>query len=346
MIPSPRANPILLGHEDTERALRAAVEANRLPHALILSGEGGIGKATLAYRLVNFLFAPATRRAASLLGIDASGNSARRVAASSHGDLITIERREDDATGKLHKELVVEDIRRIAPFLRMTASEDGWRVAIIDDASAMNRAGQNALLKILEEPPPRSLLILIAERPGLLLPTIHSRCRMIHLASLSQQTLIDLLEKYSPDLSKTDRVAAARLAGGSIGKALQLIEEDGIAIYREVLRLLSTLPNCEWGDIHKFGEQLASPAAESSYRLFSEFLPAWLLRLVKAGAGMQQEPVLAEETRLWEKLTQSASLEHWVGACEKISHRLAATDHANLDRKLAVWSVFQTLAQV
>jgi DNA polymerase-3 subunit delta' len=346
MIPSPRHNSLLLGHEDIEQSLRAAFDSNHLPHALIFAGEAGIGKATLAFRLAKFLFAPTIDRNASLLGIKENGIAARRVAAASHGDLITVERREDDTTGKLHKELIVEDIRKIAPFLRMTASEDGWRIAIIDDASTMNRAGQNALLKILEEPPPRSLLILIAERPGLLLPTIHSRCRMIHLAGLSQATLIDLLEKYSPDLPKADRIAAARLANGSIGKALQLIEEEGIDLYRTVLRLLATLPNCEWGEIHKFGEQLAAPAAESSYRLFSEFLPAWLLRLVKAGVGLSQEPVLSEETSLWEKLGRSGSLEQWINACEKITSRLAATDHANLDRKLAVWSVFETLAQV
>ncbi len=345
MTASPRTNSTLLGHEKVERQIAEAVAAGHLPHGIILGGEWGIGKATLAFRLAKYLLSPEARLTGSL-EIEPGSATARRVGAQSHGDLIVVERETDASTGKQARDVSVEDIRKVAPFLRLTASEGGWRIAIIDDASFLNRAGQNALLKILEEPPPRSVLILVCDRPGLLLPTIHSRCRLIRLAPLVPATLETLLRSHAPELDAEQRPAIVALAEGSLGRALRLVENDGLPLYGELAGLLETLPDPDWPAVHAFADRLGSPAAEPSYRLFTEFLSGWLTRLVRTGAGERVTDILPGDTAQRQRLLGLSGLDRWIDACENIAQRLTATDSANLDRRLAVWSVFETLARL
>src|SRR5439155_17813225 len=183
--PAPRSNPELLGHEAAESALRRLFEAGRLPHALLLSGPRGIGKATLAFRLARFVLASGGGEGppgglfgdlgASGLAIAPDSGTFRRVASGGHADLLTVERAYDPRRRRLRGEIIVENAREIGTFLRLTPAEGGWRVVVVDGADEMNRAAANALLKILEEPPRRALLLLVAHSPGRLLPTIRSR---------------------------------------------------------------------------------------------------------------------------------------------------------------------------
>src|SRR6516162_10232296 len=200
--PAPRANPELIGHESAERELRRLVEADRLPHAILLSGPRGIGKATLAFRFARFLLANRDRstKMANLSGlaIDPESGVFRRVAAGGHADLLTIERAFDPRRRRLRSEIVVDDAREITSFFRLTAAEEGWRVVIIDGAEEMNRSAANALLKILEEPPRLALLLLTCHTPGRLLPTIRSRCRRFPLVPLARAVVMQLLRRYRP----------------------------------------------------------------------------------------------------------------------------------------------------
>src|SRR3974390_2920396 len=162
--PPPRATTALFGHAAAEAALLAAYRSGRVPHAFLIAGPKGIGKATLAYRLARFVLAhpdPAARAAqgASSLAVAADHPVARRIAAQAQPDLLVLERTLNDK-GVLRNQIAVEDIRRTVGFFGSTAGEGGWRVAIVDAVDELNRFGANALLKVLEEPPQRAMLLL------------------------------------------------------------------------------------------------------------------------------------------------------------------------------------------
>src|SRR5208282_2775114 len=245
LAPAPRANPDLVGHETAERELRRLVELGRLPHAILLCGPRGIGKATLAFRLARFLLAERdhpTGPAGQELATDPECGVFHRVAAGGHADLLTVERAYDPRRRRLRGEIVVEDAREITAFFRLTAAEGGWRIVVVDGAEEMNRNAANALLKILEEPPRRALLLLISHSPGRLLPTIRSRCRRLALPPLSEADVIALLRQHQPDLPADEAGGLARLASGSIGRALALQAQGGLAVYGGMVDLLAGLP--------------------------------------------------------------------------------------------------------
>jgi DNA polymerase-3 subunit delta' len=185
--PDPRANPILLGHTEAEATILDAMRAGRMHHAWLITGPEGVGKATLAYRFARRLLAG--RAAEDSLALDPANTVFRRVAAGSHADLKTIERVVNDKTKRMQAQIPVEKVREINGFMSLTPAEGGWRVVVVDGAEELNQASANALLKILEEPPPRAILLLVCAAPGRLLPTIRSRCRRLRLTPLADQPM-------------------------------------------------------------------------------------------------------------------------------------------------------------
>ncbi len=232
----PRANPLFLGHEAAIASLVHSAQSGRLHHGWMISGAPGIGKATLAFRFVRWLLAHA---ATADLSVDAANPVFRRVAAGTHPDLFTVERRVNEKTGKLQSEIVIETIRQACNFMRLTPAEGGWRAVIIDGAEDMNPNAANALLKILEEPPRQAILLLLTTAPSRLLPTLRSRCRALPLAPLPDETVARLLGEYAPELPAAERLRLAALAEGSIGNALDLGAEEGVALAGLVEEALS-----------------------------------------------------------------------------------------------------------
>src|SRR6516164_5255471 len=288
-VPAPRANPELIGHESAERELRRLVKAGRLPHAILLSGPRGIGKATLAFRFARFLLAnrdhsTATAAAESGLAIDPESSLFHRVAAGGHADLLTVERVYDPRRRRLRSEIVVEDAREITNFFRLTAAEEGWRIVIVDGAEEMNRSAANALLKILEEPPRQALLLLVSHSPGRLLPTIRSRCRRFPLAPLACAAVKQLLLRFHPKLPPSEIEALAGLAKGSIGGALVLADARRLALYRSLIEMLSQIPRLDAIRLHAFADQLARADAEDAYRVAQELVSQLLARVTASSA--------------------------------------------------------------
>jgi DNA polymerase-3 subunit delta' len=348
--PAPRANPDLLGHEAAENALRQLFERDRLPHALLLSGPRGIGKATLAFRLARFVLANGAGGGLPGGGADASGlalapesGTFRRAASGGHADLLTVERAWDPRRRRLRGEIIVDDTREIATFLRLTPAEGGWRVVVVDGADEMNRNAANALLKILEEPPRCALLLLVAQSPGRLLPTIRSRVRRFPLAPLPQAIVRLLLLRYRPDLPEPQAEALIALAGGSIGRALGLAGVGGVELYESVLALVSRDGGIDPAALHAFADRLARSEAEDAYRAVEELVGQLLARLAVAAArgAVGAEPVsIGRESAVLQQLGGRAPAARWAELRDEIGRGFARTDALNLDRKQTILGAF------
>ena len=316
MAPTPRENPALFGHAAAWAAIEAAVAGARLHHAWLISGTDGIGKATLAFRFARLLLA----------GLDSGSATFQRIAAGAHADLLTIEREWDEKKKRLKKAIAVDDARRIAPFLQLTPAEGGWRVIVIDGAEDLNRNSANALLKVLEEPPARAILILVCSAPGRLLPTIRSRCRALALDPLDSDAMARALTLYLPDMDEQDRASLAALAGGSPGRALALAEEGGLRLagmVGEVLALGSAFP------LQRAYQMADSLREQAPFETFMGLLRIGIERAVLADARGTADPAQAALARL-----RPASA--WSEACAQLRRLLEETEFANLDRRQAV----------
>jgi len=203
--PHPRATARLYGQEIAERTLADAFASGRMHHGWLLSGPEGIGKATLAYRFARFVLADAASRDMFGQSLDApdDGASARQVRALSHPGLLVIRRAYDTKTKRFPATIPVDDVRRLKTFLGRTSETGAWRVVIVDRADELNISAANALLKSLEEPPPRTIFLLVSSAPGRLLTTIRSRVGKhadVQIASLAiggllvKQTIEGLVE--------------------------------------------------------------------------------------------------------------------------------------------------------
>ncbi|MFZ5791938.1 MAG: DNA polymerase III subunit delta' [Pseudomonadota bacterium] len=350
-VPEPRANPDLLGHEAAEANLLRAAATGRLAHGWLITGPRGVGKATLAFRFARYLLAGGAGAeaqtpglfgtpeppAAQSLRLEPGHPVSRRVASGGHADLRVIERGWDEKKKKLRSEIVVDDVRDIGTFLHLTPAEGGWRVVVVDCAEDMNRNAANAVLKVLEEPPRRSLLLLVSHAPGRLLPTIRSRCRRLALRPLADAQVRALLARYRPDLGVEDQALLVWLAQGSIGRALALADEDGLELYRDLMGLLGNLPVLDVPALHDFADRLARDREGGAFRTAAELLEGWMARLLRAAALGRPEPgVPADEAAVLARLAGSRRLEQWLALWEKVTRLVGGVEQIDLDRK-QVW---------
>ena len=195
--PHPRESHAFFGHAEAVSNLSLAYCAGHLPQALLIGGPPGTGKATLAWRLARFLLAnpePATTSGAAGARLEAEASLfvrpdhpvSRQIAAMAHPDLILLRREWNEKDKKPFTEIRVEDIRRAIHMFQRAAGRGGYRICILDCAEDLNPNSANALLKLIEEPPPHSLFLIIANRPGRMLATLRSRCQKILLKSLAE----------------------------------------------------------------------------------------------------------------------------------------------------------------
>ncbi len=189
--PHPRETTELFGHEAAEEAFLAAFRSGRLPHAWILGGPEGIGKATFAYRVARFVLAnpdphSAAVRQAGTMAVPPDHPIARKIAAQSHGGLFVLRRQWNAEKKSMPTQIPVELVRKALDFFGATAAVPGWRVCIVDSAEDLNLNGANALLKTLEEPPEKSLFLIVSHMPGRIMPTIRSRCRSLAMRPLTR----------------------------------------------------------------------------------------------------------------------------------------------------------------
>jgi DNA polymerase-3 subunit delta' len=287
----PRETEELFGHEPAERLLAALLAAGRLPHAWVLAGPEGVGKATLAYRFAaHALTAPAQRDAVGgTLAIAAGSPARRQVAALSHPELLAIRRAADARTKRIPASIAIDEVRKLRAFFGRTAAPGSWRVAIVDRADELNTSSANALLKSLEEPPPRTVLLLVAAQPGRLLATIRSRCRVLHLRPLAAEPLRQAAASAFAGAGREqpaeeDWARLMELAGGSVRRLLALSTSDGLELDRSVQRIVAALPSVDWGLAHGLAEELSAPAAQQRFETFFDLLLDAVAALARAEA--------------------------------------------------------------
>ncbi len=354
---APWRNPDFSGHGPAERALLDAWNSGRMAHAWLITGPKGIGKATLAYRFARFVLSHGGDESdasqdslfgepAPSEGLDVGANHpvSLQIAQRAHPELRVIEKSWDDKNKRLRGEIVVDDVRDAIRVFAMTAEADAWRVVVVDAADEMNANAANALLKTLEEPPRNGLLLLISHNPGRLLPTIRSRCRTLALKPLEDDDVSQIIGARNPEIAPDALTALVRLADGSPGRAFGLMEEGGPALYEELIRMLSGLPNADVADLHKFADRLARRDAAEAYATFMSLLGWWLTRMVRYAALGQNVPeIVAGDADLAASLTTRHGLDHWIEVWEKISRLAARADSVYLDRKQVLLNVFSLL---
>jgi DNA polymerase-3 subunit delta' len=317
----PRENPHLLGQEAAERSITDALAGGRMHHAWLITGPDGIGKATLAFRFARRLFAGG----APTLHMEPTHPVFRRVAAGSHADLLTVEREWDEKKKRMKKNISAESVRTIPGFLHLTPAEGGWRAVIVDGAEDMNAASANALLKVLEEPPPRAVLMLVSATPGRLLPTIRSRCRHLAMPPLTEADVQRTLALYLPDMSPSECATLAALADGSPGRALALAEQGGIAIATLVREVITATP---FPPLRAY-EIADALREETAFDLFFTLLRG---QIANATTAYLRGTADMEQARL---LTQR-DVQAWGGIWTRLGEIQRETDQHNLERKQAV----------
>jgi DNA polymerase-3 subunit delta' len=333
--PHPRETTALFGHHEAEQTLLNAYRGGRIPHAWLIGGAQGIGKATLAYRMARFVLAhrdplSAQVQSAETLDIDPSHPVARHVAASAHGGLLTLERSLNDK-GVMRTVITVDETRETISFFGSTAAVDGWRVCIVDTVDELNANAANALLKVLEEPPQRSLFLLVTNAPARVLPTIQSRCRKLPLRPLGVDDVIHAAAQAAQMTENDPLLEEAALASeGSVSRALNLLGGGALKLHQRTAALLNTLPHVDPRELHALGDALGS-SDRVALGAFVDSVDRWIGERMRADDAHANAnlPRLARLAEVWEKINRAAR----------------ETESYNLERKPLVFSVFGLLAE-
>jgi DNA polymerase-3 subunit delta' len=323
---APRETFALLGHADALSRVARAIRSGRPPQAWLISGPPGIGKATFAYRIARYLLAfGATDRGPEDLSVPPNDAVSLQVKAGAHPGLIVLRRGINPDTGKPMTILGVDEVRKLGGFFGLTSGAGGWRVAIIDTADDMNDAAANALLKILEEPPGRSLLIVLANAPARLLPTIRSRCQRIDLKPIGDADVDAELAHRLPEVSAAERTALVKLAGGSIGAALKLSGGDGVTIAAEAERFVDSAASPDFSATLSLADKITR--MDDGTDAFGQYLLQTLSDRIRSRAR-----------------AGAPDLQRWVDLCEKLEASFRRTDGLHLEPKQTILSAARALS--
>jgi DNA polymerase-3 subunit delta' len=324
-VPHPREVFELEGQEPAERAFEDARARGRLHHAWLLTGPEGIGKATFAYRAARRLLgAPADPRY-GLLGSAPDHPVSRQIIARSHPDILVLER--EGADGKPRKVIPVDDVRKLAEFFSKSPASAPHRVAIVDAADDLNVNAANALLKTLEEPPPRGVLLMVSHSPGRLLPTIRSRCRRLAFHPFSRDAAAAFVQRRL-DVNDEEALRLAKMAGGAPGKALALAASDALAMDDAARTLLGDLPRVDEALALSLADRFRGGEGQAQFNLLLDRLAdrVHAMSLDRAQQGI-------------------GPLDHWAQAWETLNRLPREVEALNLDRTDALFSALRELRQ-
>lgn len=314
----------LEGAEAQEQAFLDALSRGRLHHAWLLTGPEGVGKATFAFRAARRLLGARPDPANGLLGSAGEDPVTRQVSARSHPDLMTLERLGED--GKVRKVIPVDEARKMSEFFSQTPAISPYRVAIVDAADDLNVNSANAILKTLEEPPPRGVILLVSHAPGRLLPTIRSRCRRLAFTAPGEALTTDFLTDKT-ELTADQARRLAHMAGGAPGLALRLAAADALTADDNAHEILRNLPRLDEAALLHLADGFRGPEGQARFDLLFDRLAAQI-RTMAVGQAMSGV---------------GEGLDRWVLAWEKLRLLPDQAESVNLDRADAFWTALRDL---
>ena len=326
--PHPRFSDALYGQEQAEADFLESFNSGRLLHAWLIAGPSGIGKATLAWRIAKFLLADPAPNASSL-DVPRNHPTLSRIHSLADTSIYLLRRPTDSKSGQLKKGISVDEVRNLKSYFGYTASDNRYRVAIIDSADELNEHAANALLKLLEEPPQKTVIILVSHTPSMLLPTIRSRCAVLRCKPLGKSDFSRALENLDIGVRNRHRVLV-ELAEGSVGEAVRIVDGDGLEIYSNLVGLFSKSPGFQRGEATRIADRCSSP---ESYKLTARLISIFLRRLALAGLGRNSEVEAVEgEKILFQKLAPGpAASREWADSFFNLSRRAETAIQVNVD---------------
>ncbi|MBV1701667.1 MAG: DNA polymerase III subunit delta' [Hyphomicrobiales bacterium] len=333
--PAPRETMALLGHALVEREWLNAYRDGNLPQALLIGGAQGVGKATLAWRLARFILAHPDHQSAAVakasdLDVRHDHPVAQRIAQGSHGDVSVLRREWNPQSKKHYSDIRIDDVRKMMDRFKLAAGEGGWRIAIIDSCEDLNRSGANALLKLIEEPPPKSLFLIVAHRPGQVLPTIRSRCRKVMLNPLTAGEVAGAVKASGHSGTPAAILQASERSGGSVREALRLLEGGSLALDAKLGQMLRQLPKLDGREVYAIADQCVRAGQDAAFETLVQALFHHLHTRVHAMAG-QGEPI--------------RNLEPMAAAFNELRQSLRDAEIYNLDKRSLIVGIFNRLAQ-
>lgn len=275
----------MVGHSDPLEKLRGLYATGNLAPCWLLVGQRGIGKATFAYQFAKEVLITNPQNPTGL----SENIVSRQIKAGSYPNLLVIER-SFNKDGELANEISVDEARRVLDFLHQSAAIPGWRVVIVDAVDELNRAAANSLLKILEEPPQKTLFLLVCHTLGQVLPTIRSRCQQLNFSPL---TFSDLNKASEEPLSEE----LASYVKGSLGLYHSLTDAGGADFINRLTQTINAARNGHMAAVQRFCEEVSKDPKR--YSCFLWLIEQWLYRATIKASGEEQ----AYWSQVWERLT-------------------------------------------
>ncbi|MFB0994358.1 MAG: DNA polymerase III subunit delta' [Paracoccaceae bacterium] len=338
--PHPRLCAQVYGHKAAETTFLVSYRAGRLHHAWLIEGPRGVGKSSLAWKMMRFLLATPeddggmfASKPPKTLCIAKDHPVVRRINALSEPRLFLLRRGMNTSKTGLAAEILVDEVRKLKHFFQMSAADGGRRVAIIDSADDLNPHAANALLKVLEEPPAEVTLFLIAHQPWRLLPTLRSRCRNLRLDPLQPEVMAMAMEQAGAETQKDQIIPLSELAAGSVGVAMSLQNQSGLQLYSRIVKLFATLPHLNRTQALDLCDTAAGRGTEMQFDLILSLIDLFLVRLAKAGSMGYAPPEAApDEARVITRLAPTRrAARAWAYLGQTLSLRARQGRAVNLD---------------
>jgi DNA polymerase III subunit delta' len=329
---SPRMATAVVGHSQAQAELLDAYRSGRFAQAWLIGGPEGVGKATLAWAFARFLLAnpdPRTLAATRDLAVPETHPAARTLAALAHPDFAVLRRAWNGKAKSFYSEIRVDDVREAQGVFRLAASSGGWRILLVDAADDLNRAGANALLKTIEEPPAQALALIVAHRPGRLPPTIRSRCRRLTLEPLTAGEIEEIVRGQGPPWSELSAAAIAEAAahsGGSAREALRRLDPQSAQTGALIDAVVGRLPGVDWRSALRLADRFAGAAGVEPHERFLLAIYDWLAARARGASEPARLQAMGE---LWDKLRRGAR----------------EAEALNIDRKIHALALLQEIAE-